>query len=277
MHIDPATFTGTIDCNQSLRRMLRPVHAIITLKELNQLAHKSSDKPDIDVSIIKTPDLIQMFRQVKDHRGIEVYRNAEIDVGDISQTLVRNYQTFVQLPKLGSIYQLNNFFMDYGHSPSEAVFVRCMIGKKEYAAFYVPPIIEYQDKTKVEGPLARLKERAVKEPVVKLPGFDSNGDLKLQPLIEEWETILASSVRSLPILKDGTHRSYSATLAGTPVRAIIINETASKMQSVPINTKTVVITQEKPKAREDRLLGMRRIEPDRWEGWVDLASIGIDG
>jgi hypothetical protein len=257
---------------------------IISPKDLNTMLHKAKGtKPDVDVSIIREQDLVAMLREVKDHRGIAVYRDAEISTGFMSVILLRNYQTFISIKKVASLSQLSEFFVAHGFSggvasSSEAILIRANIRGKEYAAFYVPPIIEYQHKEKILPPLRRLEERAQKEPSVHLPAYEKkDGDLDLASILGDWRSILSGSQTAIPILKDGTHRSHVARLAGVPIHAIIINETKALMQSVPLRTPMLVLTDGKPTQRSDRFLGMSKIEPDRWEGWIDLASVGIDG
>jgi len=284
MRIKPDLFFAAAVASPALRKMLAHADLIVSPKDLNNMLHKSqSPNQEVDISIIRKPDLVAMLREVRDHRDIQVYRNADIDLGFMSHSQLRNYQTFVSLQKIGSIYQLNAFFADHGFSgglaaASEALLIRARIESREYAAFYVPPIIEYQNKSKIHPPMKRLEDRAAAGgPTVILPGFANNGDLKLSPILEDWRHILSSSQTTVPILKDGTHRSYATNLAGAPMRAIIINESESLVQSVPLRTEMLIVTDGKPKERTDRFLGMLELKPNRWEGWVDLASIGIDG
>ncbi len=280
MHIPKEDFISGTVCSPSLKRLLGNTDYIISLRELNALRHKANS--DVDLAMVKTQDFIDMLRQAMDHRDVMVYKDADISIDSVSHKSLRNYQTYASLRKIGNIYMLNEFFADCGFTYSLAatdpLLARSEIDGTRYAAFYVPPIVEYQKKEKILPPLERLEARAKHEPVLKLPGFNNNGDLQLQAVIDDWKQILSSSQDSVRILKDGTHRCEATTLAGTPIRAIIINSTASLMQSVPIKTDKLVITTKKPDEREDRFLGVLRIGIDKFEGWIDLArAAGIDG
>jgi hypothetical protein len=281
MRIPKGDFVDGTSCSPYLRRLLSHTDFIISLRALNNL-HKVKPHGPIDISMIKTPDFIRMLRQTRDHRGELVYKDANIYLDSVSHISLRNYQTYASLQKIGSIYKLNEFFAECDHTYSLAttglLLVRCKIDSIGYAAFYVPPIVEYQNKQKIIRPLERLKIRAAQQPTVQLPSFDGNGTLQLQPIIDDWIALLSSSQQAVPILKDGTHRCYTTTLAGTPALVVKIDETDSLMQSVPVETRGLVITRYKPKDREDRFLGVLRLPHDRWEGWVDLArGAGIDG
>lgn len=282
MRIARDDFVGGTACSPSIKRLLRPVDFVISLRELNALHHQIAPHSKVDIQMIKIPDFIAMLRQTEDHRGVQVYKNADITINQISHASLRNYQTYASNKKISSIYLLNEFFAECGFSYSlrttGLLLARSKIGGVGYAAIYVPPIVEYQNKHKVERPLERLEMRARRMPVLKLPGFDNNGDLKLQEVIDDWRWILSSSAQAVPILKDGTHRCECTTLAGESNLAVIINESNSLMQSVPIRTNMLIITSKKPRERRDRFLGVLRIGADKWEGWVDLArGAGIDG
>ncbi len=260
--------------------MLHSSDVIISLRELNGLSSRAKSK--VDISMVRTQDFIDMLRQARDHRDVMVYKDAEIVIEPVLHYSLRNYQTYASLRKIGNIFMLNEFFARCGFSFSLAqgdpLLATCKVDGIGYAAFYVPPIVEYQRKDNVLLPLERLEARAAKEPVLKLPGFNNNGDLPLQAIIDDWKQILSGSQEFVRILKDGTHRCETTTLAGTPIRAIVINATASLMQSVPVRTDKLVITTKKPEAREDRYLGVVKIGADKWEGWIDLArAAGIDG
>jgi len=281
MRIPKDDFVSGTACSPAIRRSLKSTDFIISLRELNALNHQAGPHSKVDIDMVKIPDFIAMLRQTKDHREVKVYRKADIAITQISHASLRNYQTYASSRKISSIYLLNEFFAECGFSYSLTktglLLVRSRINSTGYAAFYVPPIVEYQNKNKVNQPLERLERRARKMPVLRLPGFDNNGDLHLQRVIDDWKWILSSSAQVVPILKDGTHRCECATLAGEPNLAVSINESGSLMQSVPIRTDMLVITSKKPKERRDRFLGVQRIGTDKWEGWVDLASAGIDG
>ncbi|HIH50232.1 MAG: hypothetical protein ABSE71_00285 [Candidatus Micrarchaeaceae archaeon] len=271
--------SGTV-CSPELRHSLQSVDFIISLKELNGLSHRTKSK--VDISMIRTNDFIDMLRQARDHRGVLVYKDAEIVIDSIWHKELRNYQTYASIRKIANIYMLNAFFSRCGFSFSlataDALLATCKVDGVGYGAFYVPPIVEYQKKEKILLPLRRLEARAVGEPILRLPGYNDNGNVPLQAIIDDWKRILDSSQEFVRILKDGTHRCETATLAGTPIRAITINSTASLMQSVPVRTDNLVITSKKPEERADRFLGVLRIGADKWEGWIDLArAAGIDG
>jgi hypothetical protein len=289
MYIPKEKFVRNISVPESLGHILKNVDAVVSLKDMNGLLQTREKHGDVHISLLKETDLIHLLRQVKDHRGTEVYKRAEINSGEISHTLVRNYQTFADLQKIGGIMELNSFFTTWGFpgavAASNALVVKCEIGDTKLASIYVPPLIEHQQTERVVAPLKRLKERASKEPVIKLPGFTKKGnshfpqevELELKPIIEDWERMLSGPTSYFLVLKDGTHRCTIATMANAPVHAIMINPTDSLMQSVPVMTGGLTLTWGKPESREDRMLGMDWIDTVRWEGWVDLASIGIDG
>jgi hypothetical protein len=101
--------SGTV-CSPELRHSLQSVDFIISLKELNGLSHRTKSK--VDISMIRTNDFIDMLRQARDHRGVLVYKDAEIVIDSIWHKELRNYQTYASIRKIANIYMLNAFFSD---------------------------------------------------------------------------------------------------------------------------------------------------------------------
>jgi hypothetical protein len=224
-----------------------------------------------------------LIRSIPDNRGKEVYSGAMIRTGKISQSLVSNYQTFVQRDKLVGIYLLNRFFSYFdfaGMSSSESCVITSESKRGKYIALYLPPIVEYLPKETLKQPLENLTKRAEHEESIILPSFDGNGTINLKSIISKTREILENpQIQVVQVLRDGTHRAYTTNLAGTTLHMIEINGSMAEAPSVLIDTSDIIITTQKPELR-DRFLGLRMEDDkaaERAVGWLDLKYVGIDG
>ena len=70
MRITPDLFFATALASPTLRKMLVHTDLIVSPKDLNNMLHRERNvKSDVDIAIIRKPDLVAMLRAVKDHRG----------------------------------------------------------------------------------------------------------------------------------------------------------------------------------------------------------------
>lgn len=231
----------------------------------------------LDIKMISISDLKALIRSIPNNKGEKVYVNSEINMGQVSQGAIYNYQTFAQVSKLIGLTGLALMFDHFdfaGICYAEACTIVLDGKDARYMAIYIAPIVETVTKEKVRVPLENLRRRAEHETHLKLESYDGNNNnqVNLQKLINEWERILKNpDITSVQVLRDGMHRISLSHIAGTSQHAIFLNGTHIELPSVPIKTNSVVRTLTKPEKREDRFLGLSE------EGWTNEKLVGIDG
>ena len=283
LFLRPEEFLNRVDCSSAIRKLIEDTDGIIAPKDMGRMVSSKEGTPGMK-AVLKIGELRELIRSIPDNRGKKVYSKATIRTGEISQSLVLNYQTFAQGDKILSIYKLNNFFRHFdfaGMANAEACVLTCEGKRGKYAAIYVPPIIEYLPKETLQEPLDNLIRRAEHEESITLPTSEGNGTIYLKDVVRDvtQEIMDNPEIKVVHALRDGTHRASLTNLAGTTLHVIEINGSMAMPPSVLRNTSDIIITTEKPKL-EDRFLGIR-IEQGKPEaqavGWLNLKYVGIDG
>ncbi len=280
--IDPSEVLNRATFGPGLTRLIRDSDAIVAPKDISGMvarAPKDSqgrlEHGELKHNNMLMAELVDLIRDVTDMSGSKVYAEAQIKTGKVAQKNLYNYQTFVDLQKIGNLMTAPTFYSYFdfaGLKSIEACVLTYDDGDSKYTALYVPPIVEYMPKANVEVPLENLRRRAEKEDYAELPAFNGGGSrIALKPVISAFEAILRNrNILVLPILRDGTHRAYITNTAGTSMHAIIINGSIAMAPSVPRETEEIILTNGKPERRTDRFLGLDE------SGWVDLKGVGID-
>ena len=273
MYIDPQEFLNEVYAPSELERLVKQVNAIISPRDIVRLC----DTGYCGVQLMSIDVMEGILRSVKDGRGREVYLGAEIMVGRITPSLAYAQQSFVQANKLLGFPELSSFLAKYGINGIKELgpLIIKYAGKEggegeSYLAFYFPPILEEADSSELEPILKNLQRRLERERYIKLPAYRGEGAVDLEEIYRINKREFQKR-NSISYLKDGTHRAYLISIAGTTTKVIRIKggETYPAAALIPINK--LVITSEKPKRKEDRFLGLRE------DAWLNYKAVGIDG
>jgi len=272
----PEVVLSKANCGHTISDALDGAEAIVSPRDISRLKDQETPQDRFHQIAMPRTELVDLIRSIRDPSGKEVYSGAQIEVGEISQSMLYNFQDFADIDKIASLFKFAKFpshFDFSGISKMEACILTYRNNDTKYVALYVPSVVEYMPKKNLERPLENLRRRARFEEFVELPASDgTTGRISLGYLVQRTEEILQNpNVHILPILRDGTHRAYLTNYAGTTLHAVMINGSVAMAPSVPIRTSEIVVTRGKPRERLDRFLGLDD------SGWTDLKGVGIDG
>lgn len=285
LHLDKERFLNNVYHDSSLAKKLDDVDTIISLKDLVAIAEREQVQ-DISFMPIKTGELINIIRSVKDLYGTEVYANSKIG---IEYSLGSNFaysQAFIEVKKLFvNIPNMNGFFNSFeipGICDAMPSFIKLEHNSERYMAFYVPPVIEVTDSTYMDEPLEHLRARAEEQPVIRFRIFNpkdgsaSYTEFNLHDAVLAAERMRESGNGTMAVLRDGAHRAYVTSMAGARIPKIIISNSDAELKSVPVKASDLLLVAEKPERREDRFFGLHNRE-GKEVGWLRLEEVGIDG
>jgi len=224
-----------------------------------------------------TDQIIGIFQRITNNDGVHVYENTDIRTGRIEPKLVYHGQTFVQAEKIVGLSGLKRLF-DHADNPgiskTPASIIQYENGRERYVALYFPVVLEVMEKSLIVPMLENLRKRSELNPLLNLPAFENgqSGVIDLRKLVRDTDEIIANdNIRTINMLRDGTHRSHTMNIAGTTMHAIMINGAIAIPTGVPILPNEMVVTSSKPARMEDRYLGFDQ------SSWMNYKDLGIDG
>lgn len=260
---------------RAIKEELRDANAVVSLVDINNKLQESKETGCASLEFRKMPkaDLESLLRSIPNGKGELVYATSMLASSYISHDSLLNYQTFVHLPGLLDINQLSQLFDSFSFSGVHNAAAYVAVYKDRglrYVAFYVPPIVETVLKESVAIPLDNLRKQTDSE--VVLQAYDGHQSIRLANVTGMWTGIMSNdAVKSVQVVRDGTHRLYLAHACGAPQYVITANGVLGDAPSVPVPTLMIAMTSSKPERKENRYLGLNE------EGWTDEKFVGIDG
>jgi len=228
------------------------------------------DGASSEVYKISDSEIASMLRKATDNNGVAVYKDAEIKVEQHDPKNIYGIQTFVSHSKLLESTKRDSFFKNLGISASyngSSYIIKTGYNMK-YASIFIPPIVLDYKSEGFQEPIKLAEYRIKNNDPIIINGLSGPMKFDMEAALTQIKKEVSKN-DVVPVVKDGTHRSYASYAAGSKLSAITIRNQNEMPTNIPIDFDLMVIAAQKPETR------------DRYPGYVpnaiaELKRLGID-